>query len=186
MGGGRKRISCNSRARVDSLEWQVFNPAIDSSGNNIVKRKERREERGERRESLLPGLYGSRAERKGASFAFNKHHRPVDLQPAARKSTLLTDDEVKWKRSLYIHCRNSIRRRYVVTCMCVGVHARSPFGPEVERESAQFLRNWPSLDVKTGKNQIIPFAWFIRLIDLRGEHPRKRIRDGNSYGTGET
>jgi len=44
-------------ATVDSLEW-VFNPALDSSGNNTAKRKERA--RGEkRRGQKAVGLYGS-------------------------------------------------------------------------------------------------------------------------------
>jgi len=81
---------CSPSCIVDSLEW-VFNPAMDSSGNNIIKREEKA--RGEERPESCRALW------KGAWFAFNKYRRPVDLQPATTKIDASDGWRVRWKRA---------------------------------------------------------------------------------------
>lgn len=140
MGDERRGApSCNNQMRVDSLEWWVFNPMIDLSGNNIVKR-ERKRKRGREERSYCQAI--KRNERALRLLSINT----LACRPTAGRMKIDASDEVKWKRRYTCtFVAASDKHRYAATCKYTRLCDISFRIRKIERESAQFFRNWPSL-----------------------------------------
>lgn len=101
------------RTKVNNLEWQVFNLAIDSSGNNTVKLEGREKER-----SRCTGfMVIERNERTLRLLSINT--TGLSTYSRAHESRRFRwTTEVKWKWRYTAITRCSIRYRWIYTVTC--------------------------------------------------------------------